>query len=151
MVYVPLKNGSGQVVKDIKLKSPEGTTYTVVSTSRKGINKYQINLVDAGGNRKSVMNYDIDTRGEDAEPWSVVGGFHSPTELAKIFGKKKVDPDANKPRSERESFWKQKNKPGTHSYEQKKRLMSTNPSKYKSFKEHWEEHRRWVQENFEEE
>ena len=30
MVWVPLKNNSGQVLKDIKLKSPDNTSYTVI-------------------------------------------------------------------------------------------------------------------------
>ena len=52
MVWVPLKNGSGQVVKDIKLKSPDNKTYTVVKNSRKGINRYEITLKSSDGSTK---------------------------------------------------------------------------------------------------
>jgi hypothetical protein len=137
MVWVPLKNGDGQVVKDIKLKSPEGKTYTVTGTSRKGINKYSISMKSADGSTRSVMNYQIMKKKSDPnhEPWSVVGGFHSPEKLAKLFNKKKVDPDANKPRPQRKSFWAQKNSPDSHSGKQKAKLMATEPEKYKKFEE----------------
>ena len=55
-------------------------------------------------------------------------------EEAQPAGKDKVDPDANKPRSKRKSFWKQKNKPGTHSYKQKQRLSKE--SEFKKFAEY---------------
>lgn len=105
MVWIPLKNGSGQVVKDIKLKSPDNKTYTVVSNSRKGINRYEITLKASDGSTKKVMNYDIMKKKSDPdhEPWSVVGRFHSPEKLAKMFDKK-VDPDSNKEPSKRKSF-----------------------------------------------
>jgi len=139
MVYVPLKNGAGQVVKDIKLKSPDGKVYTVVSTSRKGINRYAISLKSSDGGTRTVMNHDIRTKKDPKhEPWSVVGGFHSPEKLAKMFDRP-LDPDANKPRPERKSFWKMKSKPGTHNYKQKERLMKREPEKYKTFREFWEE------------
>ena len=51
MVWIALKNGSGQVVKDIKLKSPEGKTYTVTGSSRKGINRYSISMKAGDGSR----------------------------------------------------------------------------------------------------
>ena len=120
MVWVPLKNGSGQVVKDIKLKAPAGATvkkgndkitlqksktFTVTHNNRLGINRYKINM--SGG--YSATNSDI--RKTKTRPgWEVVGGFHSPEKLAQLAGTDKVDPDANKPRSKRKSFWKQKNK-----------------------------------------
>ena len=59
MVWVTLKNGSGQVVKDIKLKSPQDITYTVTNTSRKGINRYELTLERSDGSIKKVMNHDI--------------------------------------------------------------------------------------------
>jgi len=138
MVWVPLKNGSGQVVKDIKLKSPDNKTYTVVSNSRKGINRYEITLRASDGSTKKVMNHDIMKKKSDPkhEPWEVVGGFHSPAELAKIQGSDKVDPDANKERSKRKSFWKQDNKPGTHSHSQKQRLAKK--EEFKQFREYLE-------------
>ena len=89
MVWVPLKNGSGQVVKDIKLKSPDNKTYTVVSNSRKGINRYEITLKASDGSTKKVMNHDIMKKKSDPdhEPWEVVGGFHSPAKFKKIMKK----------------------------------------------------------------
>lgn len=144
MVWVALKNGDGQVVKDIKLKSPDGKTYTVTGTSRKGINRYSIGLKSSDGSTRTVMNHDISKKKDPKhEPWSVVGGFHSPEKIAKLYGRK-VDPDANKPRPERASFWKMKSKPGSHNYSQKKRLMSKEPEKYKKFKEFYEANLEYV-------
>ena len=82
------------------------------------------------------MNHDIMKKKSDPkhEPWEVVGGFHSPAELAKINKSDKVDPDANKERSKRKSFWKQDNKPGTHSSDQKKRLAKK--EEFKKFAEY---------------
>jgi hypothetical protein len=135
MVYVPLKNGGGQVVKDIKLKSPEGKVFTVTGTSRKGINRYAITMKDDDGNTRMVMNHQIRVKKDpNHEPWSVVGGFHSPEKLAKMFNRP-LDPDANKPRPERASFWKMNSRPGSHNYKQKERLMKQDPEKYKTFKE----------------
>lgn len=120
MVWIPLANGEGQVVKGIKLKNPEtGKTKTVASTSRKGINRYEITFEDGS----KVMNHEIRKK-KDSAGWQVVGGFHSPEQLAKIYGRNKVDPDANLPRPMRASFWKMKSKPGTHNYKQKKKLMN---------------------------
>jgi len=130
MVWVPLSNGSGQVVKGIKLKNPAtGSTKTVASTSRKGINRYEITFTDGS----KVMNHEIRKK-KGFDGWAVVGGFHSPEEIAKMFNRK-LDPDANLPRPERASFWKMKSRPGTHNYRQKKKLMQ-NP-KYKKFKEYF--------------
>jgi hypothetical protein len=119
MVWIPLANGSGQVVKGIKLKNPEsGKTKTVVATSRKGINRYEITFDDGS----KVFNHEV--RKTNKRPgWQLVGDFHTPEELAKIYNRKKVDPDSNLPRPERASFWKMKSKPGTHNYRQKKKLM----------------------------
>ena len=138
MVWIPLKNGSGQVVKDIKLKSPENKSYTVVDTSRKGINRYEITLKSSDGSTKKVMNHDLMKKksAPKHEPWSVVGKFHSPEKLAKMFDKK-VDPDANKPRPQRRSFWKMKSSPGSHNYDQKKRLMKK--EEFKKFSEYFED------------
>ena len=124
MVWVPLKNNSGQVLKDIKLKSPDNTSYTVTGTSRKGINRYELTLERSDGSIKKVMNHDIMKKKSDPkhEPWSLVGKFHTPEMIANLYGTK-VDPDANKPRPERRSFWKMKSSPGSHNYNQKKRLM----------------------------
>lgn len=130
MVYVPLSNGSGQVVKGIKLKNPEtGSTKTVASTSRKGINRYEITFTDGS----KIMNHQIRKK-KGFDGWSVVGGFHSPEQIAQIYGRK-VDPDANLPRPMRASFWKMKSKPGTHNYRQKKKLMKD--PKFKKFREYF--------------
>jgi hypothetical protein len=128
MVWIPLANGDGQVVKGIKLKNPEsGKTKTVAATSRKGINRYEITFDDGS----KVFNHEV--RKTKSRPgWEVVGGFHSPEELAKIYNRKKVDPDSNLPRPMRASFWKMKSKPGTHNYKQKKKLMQ-DPTYIKKF------------------
>jgi hypothetical protein len=130
MVWIPLSNGSGQVVKGIKLKNPEtGSTKTVASTSRKGINRYEITFTDGS----KTMNHQIRKK-KGFDGWSVVGGFHSPEKIAQLYGRK-VDPDANLPRPMRASFWKMKSKPGTHNYRQKKKLMKD--PKFKKFKEYF--------------
>jgi hypothetical protein len=116
MVWVAMKNGSGQVVKGVRVRevsnSPE---YLVVSSQRLGINRYKITLQAPDGIQKEFMNHEI-------RKWEVVGNFLSPEDISLIYNKK-VDPDANLPRPMRESFWKMKSKPGTHNYRQKKRLM----------------------------
>lgn len=129
MVWVPLSNGDGQVIKGIKLKNPDtGTTHTVASTSRKGINRYEITFEDGS----KVFNHEI--RKKKSSPgWGLVGRFHTPEEIAKIYGRK-LDPDANSPRPMRASFWKMKSKPGTHNYRQKKKLMK-DPTYIKKFSE----------------
>lgn len=133
MVWVPLANGSGQVVKGIKLKNPEtGKTKTVTSTSRKGINRYEITFDDGS----KVMNHEIRKK-KDSPGWEVVGGFHSPEEIARIYGRK-LDPDANEPRPMRASFWKMKSKPGTHNYKQKKKLMN-DPVYIKKFSQYFKD------------
>lgn len=130
MVWVPLANGDGQVVKGIKLKDPKsGKTKTVSKTSRKGINRYEITFDDGS----TVMNHEIRKK-KGSDGWSVVGGFHSPEKIAQLYGRK-VDPDANLPRPMRASFWKMKSKPGTHNYRQKKKLMAD--PKFKKFKEYF--------------
>jgi len=147
MVYVLLKNKGGQVLKDIKLKDPKGKTWTVTGTSRKGINRYSIGLKSSDGSTRTVMNHDIAKKKDPKhEPWSVVGDFHSPAKIAKMYGRK-LDPDANKPRPERASFWKMKSKPGSHNYKQKKRLMKVAPDQYGKFKEDWEANLEWLVEN----
>ena len=119
MVWIPLANGSGQVVKGIKLKNPDsGKTKTVVATSRKGINRYEITFDDGS----KVFNHEV-RKTSKRSGWELVGDFHTPEELAKIYNRKKVDPDSNLPRPDRASFWKMKSKPGTHNYKQKKKLM----------------------------
>lgn len=153
MVYVPLVSSGGQVLKDIKLKAPKGsfvydgndkiehdkpTSYTVTHNQRIGINRYKIHLKrHSDGKEFHTYNYNI------RKKWDIVGDWHTPEHIAKMFGRSKVDPDANKPRSERESFWKMKSKPGTHNYAQKQRLGSlknaVEKNKMKSFKEHLEE------------
>ena len=142
MVYVPLVSSGGQVIKDIKLKAPKGsfvydgndkvehdkpTSYTVLRNERIGINRYKIHLKrHSDGKELHTYNYNIRNK------WDIAGKWHSPEKIAKMFGKSKVDPDANKPRPERASFWNMKSKPGTHNYAQKERLKN----KMKSFKEH---------------
>lgn len=120
MVWIPLKDGnSGQVVKGIKLKSPhDGLTYIVGSSKRLGINRYLINLTNNTAVGISVTNHDIKRDG-----WSLIDRWHTPEEIANMYGRSKVDPDANLPRPQRESFWKMQSKPGTHNYKQKKKLM----------------------------
>ena len=118
MVWINLKNSSGQVLRDIKVESPEQVTYKVESSKRIGINRYQLTLVDLStGSRREVMNYELRNK------WNLVGDWHTPEEIAAMFGRKKVDPDANLPRPQRESFWKMRSKKGSHNYRQKKRLM----------------------------
>ncbi len=125
MVWIPLENGSGQVVKQIRLFDPEASKeYIVESTSRKGINRYEILLRDTDNNIRKVFNYNISKKKNQKTPaWSIVGEWHSPEKLAIIYNRKKIDPDSNKPRPMRESFWKMKSKPGTHNYRQKIKLM----------------------------
>lgn len=115
MVWVSLKNGSGQVVRGVKLHDPSsGVIWSVVKTRRLSINNYEITL-EAGQDKILTTNHRIKNR------YEVHGGFLSPEDLALIF--KKYDPDANLPRPQRKSFWTMKSKPGTFNYEQKKRLM----------------------------
>lgn len=133
MVWIPLSNGSGQVVKGISLKDPEtGKTHKVASTSRKGINRYEITFEDG----KKVMNHEIRKKA-NSDGWSVVGRFHTPEEIADMYGRKTVDPDANLPRPMRASFWKMKSKPGTHNYRQKVKLMK-DPVYIEKFKQYFD-------------
>jgi hypothetical protein len=143
MVYVPLISSGGQVLKDIKLKAPKGsfvydgeekvehekpTSYTVLHNHRIGINRYKINLKrNSDGKEFHTYNYNI------RKKWDIVGKWHSPEKIAKMFGKKTVDPDANKPRPERASFWKMKSKPGTHNYAQKERLKKMKMQTFREF------------------
>lgn len=131
MVYILMKNPTGdnvggQVVKGIRLLSPEGHNVTVVSTHRIGINKYEIKMRSDDGIHLNAMNHEIGSK----SGWKIIGNFHTPEELAVIFGKKKIDPDANKPRYERESFWLMRSKSGTFNYKQKMRLIQEQPEKY---------------------
>lgn len=145
MVYVPLKNDAGQVLKDIKLKDPAGKLWTVTTTSRKGINRYSIGLQSDNGDTKFVMNHDIRVKKDPKhEPWSIEGGFHSPETIAKLYGRK-LDPDANLPRPDRKSFWSMKSKPGSHNYRQKKRLIEL--EKYNKFKDDWDSNVKWLIDN----
>lgn len=131
MVYVMLKFSGGQVLKDIKLKAPLGsfvydgddkiehnndTNYTVIRNQRIGINRYKIHLKRDSDNKEfHTYNYNIRNN------WDINGDWHSPEHIAKMYNKK-VDPDANKPRSERASFWNMKSRPGSINYKQKERL-----------------------------
>ena len=141
MVYVPLTSSGGQVLKDIKLKAPKGsfvydgdekiehekdTKYTVLHNKRIGVNRYKIHLKrDSDGKEFHTYNYNI------RKKWDIVGKWHTPEKIAAMYGKKKVDPDANKPRSERKSFWDMKSRPGSINDKQKKRLKD----KMQSFRE----------------
>lgn len=131
MVWIPLKNGSGQVVTGIKLKAPKGAVihkgtdkvvldeskvFTVLNNTRLGINRYKINLSGGYWTTNTAIR-----KTKERPGWEVVGDFYTPEELARIF-KTKVDPDANKPRPQRKTFWLSKNKPGTITYKQKQRL-----------------------------
>lgn len=131
MVYILMKNPAGdniggQVVKGIRLLSPEGHNVTVVSTHRVGINKYEIKMHSDDGIHLNAMNHEIGAK----SGWKITSNFYTPEELAVIFGKKKIDPDANKPRYERESFWTMRSKSGTFNYKQKMRLIQEQPEKY---------------------
>lgn len=131
MVWIPLKNSDGQVLKGIKLKAPKGSVvydneeiilseskeYTVIGSKRMGINRYKIFLDDG----TYTMNHHM-RKTKNRQGWELIGRWHTPEEISILFGSK-LDPDANKPRPERESFWKMKSKPGSHNYRQKKRLM----------------------------
>jgi hypothetical protein len=129
MVYIPLQNGDGQVLEGIRLKSPENEEYVVVSSSRKGINRYELILEDDNGEQRKVMNHELRNK------WSIVGDWFTPEELAEKYNTK-VDPDANKPRPMRESFWKMRSKKGTFNYKQKVRLMEK--PEYQVFKEYFD-------------
>lgn len=132
MVWIPLSNGSGQVIKGIKLKDPEtGKVHTVASTSRKGINRYEITFEDG----RKIMNHEIRKKSA-SDGWSLVGRFHTPEEIADMYGRSKVDPDANLPRPMRASFWKMKSKQGTHNYRQKVKLMK-DPVYIEKFKQYF--------------
>lgn len=125
MVWIPLENSSGQVVKEIRLFDPiSSTEYVVESTSRKGINRYELTLRDEDNNIRKVFNHEIRKKKSSKSPaWSLVGNWHTPEQISQIYGRKKVDPDSNKPRPMRESFWKMKSRKGSHNYNQKIRLM----------------------------
>lgn len=116
MVWVPMKNGSGQVVKGLRIRDiSDDREYVVQSSHRVGINRYRLILQGLDGSLREVFNHEL-------KKWEVVGDFLSPEEIAHIYNRK-VDPDANLPRPMRESFWLMKSKPGTFNYRQKKRLM----------------------------
>ena len=117
MVWINLQNGSGQVLKDIKVKDPETLKiYKVDHNIRVGINRYEIHLRDEMGEERVVLNHELRNK------WTIVGPWHTPEAIAEMFGTK-VDPDANLPRPKRESFWRMRSKKGSHNYRQKKRLM----------------------------
>jgi len=119
MVWIPLKNSSGQVVKGIKLRSPDNVVYEVVGSKRHSINHYKLTL--ASEEQEPIIKTNHDVR---REQWSLEGNWFTPEEMATKFKRKHIDPDANLPRPMRESFWKMQSKPGTFNYRQKKRLMS---------------------------
>lgn len=137
MVWAVLANGDGQVVKGIRLADPYGKEYVVIRSHRRGINKYEIVLHDEEQQETSVMNHQL-------KDWEVVGRFHTPEELAAMFGRKFVDPDANKKRIWRKSYWRQRNNPMSHSGRQKIRAMLKYPDKYAQFQAEWEEYKAWV-------
>lgn len=122
MVWVRLKNGEGQVVKGIKLLSPLGQQYEVLGNKRLGINRYAIKIKNLDtGEIKETRNVDI--RSTQKRPgWSIIGQWHTPQYLAAMFNRP-LDPEANRPRHLRTSFWKMRSKPGTHNYKQKIKLM----------------------------
>ena len=118
MVWIPLKNSDGQVLKGIKLKAPKGSVvydneeiilseskeYTVIGSKRMGINRYKIFLDDG----TYTMNHHM-RKTKNRQGWELIGRWHTPEEISILFGSK-LDPDANKPRPERESFWKMKSR-----------------------------------------
>jgi hypothetical protein len=131
MVWIAMQNGSGQVVKDIRVESPTGDEYIVTKSKRVGINRYEISLSGVTNNNSyTVMNHVL-------KSWKVCGEFHTPETLAKMFNRP-LDPDANKPRKDRRSFWAMRSKPGTINYKQKKRLIETQYEQYKQFEDLWQ-------------
>lgn len=119
MVWIPLKNGSGQVVRGIKLRNPvDNLVYEVVGSKRKSINNYAINLL--APNQEPIIRSNHELRREE---WTIEGDWLTPEQIASTYGRKHVDPDSNLPRPQRESFWRMQSKPGTFNYRQKKRLM----------------------------
>jgi len=145
MVWIPLKYSNGQVLKGIKLKAPIGSIiytpldiemhlkeskiYEVIGSKRMGINRYRIFLNDG----TYTMNHHI-RKTKKREGWELIGKWHTPEEISILFGSK-LDPDANKPRPSRESFWSMKSKPGSHNYRQKKRLMKL--AEYQKFNKYF--------------
>jgi len=120
MVWIPLKNSSGQVVKGIKLRSPhDSNVYEVAGSKRHSCNYYKLTLVTDGKEPIIKTNHEI-----RREEWTLEGNWFTPEEMAIKFNRKRIDPDANLPRPKRESFWRMKSKPGTFNYRQKKRLMA---------------------------
>lgn len=123
MVWVNLANGSGQVVKGIMLEAPNGERYEVMGNKRMGINRYRIDLKRLSDG-EIVQSSNTEIRQTTTRTgWSIVGHWHTPEMLQKMFNRTKLDPDANLPRPQRESFWKMVSKPGTHNYKQKIKLM----------------------------
>ena len=131
MVYVMLKSSGGQVLKDIKMIAPQGSTvidfdtpvqlerdhnFIVLRNKRIGINRYQVFIKDLDDGREyHTFNYSIKNK------WEILGDWHTPEYIAKLYNKK-VDSDANKPRSQRESFWNMKSRPGSINYKQKEKI-----------------------------
>lgn len=137
MVYIELQNGSGQVVKDIKLLAPknsiiadefnnkivlnEDTEFIVIRNKRLGINRYQICIQRISDNKLFyTTNIDIRMKKKNSNPWSIIGDWHTPEKMAEMFNRP-VDPDANKPRQERRSFLEMKSRPGSINYKIKER------------------------------
>lgn len=133
MVWIPLANGDGQVLAGVKLEKPNGDIVEVTKTKRIGINRYRLFL----DNGEEIMNHEIRVKKDPKHiPWKVYGDFLTPEEIAEKFGSK-YDPDANKPRPERESFWRMTSRPGSHNYRQKVRLMKEGDPKYTKYRKHW--------------
>jgi hypothetical protein len=128
-----LKSSGGQVLKDIKMVAPRGSTiidldtpiqldkdhrFVVLRNKRIGINRYQIFIKDLDDGREyHTFNYAIRNK------WEIFGDWHTPEYIAKLYNKK-VDPDANKPRSQRASFWNMKSRPGSINYKQKEKMIN---------------------------
>ena len=130
MVWVAMKNGSGQVVKGLRIRDiSDDRVYLVLSSKRLGINRYRLTLQGLDGSLKEVLNHEL-------KRWEVVGDFLSPEQIAANYGRRRVDPDANLPRPMRESFWAMKSKPGTFNYRQKVRLMQL--PEYQKFSKYFE-------------
>ena len=145
MVWIPLKNGDGQVLKNIKLLAPKGgivyiddkevildnpKEYMVIGSKRMGINRYKLFLCDGS----YTTNHRV-RKTKDRPGWEIIGNWHTPEYIAQLFGSR-FDPDANKPRPQRESFWKMKSKFGSHNFRQKKRLMKL--PEYQKFSKYFE-------------
>ena len=91
-----MKNGDGQVLKNIKLKAPKGgivyiddkeivldkpKEYIVIGSKRIGINRYKLFLSDGS----YTMNHHV-RKTANRSGWEIIGKWHTPEYIAKLFG-----------------------------------------------------------------